>query len=235
MRHTFQTRPLYMQVRDEIVDRIRGKAWPTGEALPNEFALAEEFGVSQGTVRKALSVLERDRLVRRVQGRGTFATPVDPSEIASRFYRLRNLDGDAKCVEKSLEIAPPAECERERLKMKPGQNVIRITRLRLMGDRPVIKEICILPQHIFPSLAERKNFDVLLISCFEESGIIAHSATEHIMATVADKELAEELHMDCGAPILKTVRVVYDADEKPFELRVRYCNLGDAYYEAELS
>lgn len=234
MPHAFQTRPLYMQVRDEIVDRIKDKAWPTGEALPNEFALAEEFGVSQGTVRKALSVLERDRLVRRIQGRGTFATPVDPGEIASRFYRLRNLDGEARGVEQSLEIVPPAECERERLRLKPGQNVIRITRLRLVGDRPVIKEICLLPQHVFPHLAERKDLDVLLISCFEESGIIAHSATEHIMATVADENLAEELKVACGAPILKTIRVVYDADEQPFELRIRYCSLGDAYYEAKL-
>ncbi len=74
MPHRFQTRPLYLQVRDAMLEKVRSREWPLGSQLPNEQQLAQEMGVSHGTVRKALAVLEHEHLVRREQGRGTFVT-----------------------------------------------------------------------------------------------------------------------------------------------------------------
>ena len=65
-------RPLYVQVMEIISKRIEKGEWGPGEVLPAEPKFAEELGVSQGTVRKALDNIARKKIVVRRQGRGTF-------------------------------------------------------------------------------------------------------------------------------------------------------------------
>ena len=64
--------PLYRQTRDLMIRRIADGDWEPGQRLPSEWDLADEFGVSQGTVRKALNDLADENMVLRHQGRGTF-------------------------------------------------------------------------------------------------------------------------------------------------------------------
>jgi GntR family transcriptional regulator len=68
----FMNRPLYLQLRDALAERIAQGEWRPGSAIPNESDLAREFGVSAGTMRKALDLMEAERLLTRRQGRGTF-------------------------------------------------------------------------------------------------------------------------------------------------------------------
>jgi Bacterial regulatory proteins, gntR family len=63
-------RPLYLQVRDVIIERIGKGEWKPGSALPNEGDLARQFGLSTGTLRKALDHLEAERVLTRRQGCG---------------------------------------------------------------------------------------------------------------------------------------------------------------------
>jgi GntR family transcriptional regulator of arabinose operon len=53
-------------------ERIRGGGFALGAPLPTERKLAEQFGISRGTVRRALRLLQREHLIVRQQGRGTF-------------------------------------------------------------------------------------------------------------------------------------------------------------------
>ena len=71
------TRPIYLQLRDALAERIASGEWKPGSAIPNEGDLAREFGVSAGTMRKALSLLEDEHLITRRQGRGTYVN--DPA------------------------------------------------------------------------------------------------------------------------------------------------------------
>ena len=59
--------PLYQQVRRMLVDRLASGDWSPGELLPSETALAQLYGVSQGTIRKALDTMAAERLVVRHQ------------------------------------------------------------------------------------------------------------------------------------------------------------------------
>src|SRR5262249_5221027 len=65
-------RPLYAQVKELLIARLVRGEWRPGGVLPSEFSLAATFGVSQGTVRKALDEMAAQNLVVRRQGRGTF-------------------------------------------------------------------------------------------------------------------------------------------------------------------
>jgi len=66
-------RPLWRQLADLLRDRIdRGELAGRLEA---EMTLAEHYGVSRDTVRRALATLARDGLIRSTRGRGTFVVP----------------------------------------------------------------------------------------------------------------------------------------------------------------
>ena len=67
--------PLYEQIKSKLIARIASGEWPTEAVLPSEWDLADEFGVSQGTVRKAVSELTALGWLYRQQGRGTFVAP----------------------------------------------------------------------------------------------------------------------------------------------------------------
>lgn len=80
--------PLYRQVRDLLVKPIVDGVWKPGEVLPNEFDIAADLGVSQGTVRKALDELEAEKFVLRRQGKGTFVAYHDEARILFQFFKL---------------------------------------------------------------------------------------------------------------------------------------------------
>src|SRR5664279_3264220 len=65
-------RPLYLQIKALLEKSLEAREWRPGEAIPSEIDLATRFGVSQGTVRKAIDALALDNLVVRRQGKGTF-------------------------------------------------------------------------------------------------------------------------------------------------------------------
>ena len=66
--------PLWQQLADVLRGKIESGELPAGRVIPSEATLSQEYGLSRGTVVKALDALERDGLVRRVQGRGTFVS-----------------------------------------------------------------------------------------------------------------------------------------------------------------
>ena len=80
MPERFSIQPLYLQLRDALAERIASGEWKSGDIIPNEVDLARELGVSQGTVRRSLDLLESEHVVTRRQGRGTFVN--DPGSQA---------------------------------------------------------------------------------------------------------------------------------------------------------
>ena len=80
--------PLYQQVAEYIKQLIVERRWQPGEMLPSEFKLADEFNVSQGTVRKALTLLTDTKIVTRRQGVGTFVSEHTAQDALFRFFPL---------------------------------------------------------------------------------------------------------------------------------------------------
>lgn len=78
--------PLYEQVKKDILRRIIAGDWSPGSFLPNEFALAEQYGVSQGTLRKALNELTAEKYLVRYQGKGTAVAVVEDDTALFPFF-----------------------------------------------------------------------------------------------------------------------------------------------------
>jgi len=234
----FSRKPLFVQVRDALLERISQGEWRPGMALPNEIELARAMGVSAGTVRKALDALETDHVVSRRQGRGTFVNDPTSAEFAFRFHRLRTaagglLGGDFSDVEVSQGTAD--ETERRRLQLAAGDRVFRIQRTRRVVDRAFMLEFSSLPEAVFPGLLERSSSPHLVRDAAPLYAIILSRAQEQVSPTAATGEIAAKLGVSAGTPVLVLDRVICSSEGAPVEWRLAYCDLGDGYYQADLA
>src|SRR5688572_24181077 len=147
------TKPIYQQLRDLLAERIAKGEWKPGIIIPNEGDLAREFGVSAGTMRKALSLLENEHLITRRQGRGTFVNDPVAEGVADRFCNIRGAGGKpvvgrVEAAEVTQTVASAAEVQR--LQLGSGDQVWRIRRVRYDGDSALMYEEASLPVALFP-------------------------------------------------------------------------------------
>jgi GntR family transcriptional regulator len=233
----FSTRPLYLQVKDMLVQRIVAGAWKPGAAIPNEIELSRELGISVGTVRKALDEMESERLISRRQGRGTFVIDQSSDECAIRFSNIRDPDGLRIAGEiGSCEIVPASanETEARLLQLRSGEPVFRLHRVRVHDDHPFMVEESTMPQGRFPGLAQESEISPSIVVLAHSYGILLARASEKISVTTAEGSVADELKVAKGTPLLKLDCVVFAIDGRPIECHTSRCHLRDNYYMTEI-
>ena len=233
----FSTRPLYLQVKDMLVQRIVTGVWKPGAAIPNEIELSRELGISVGTVRKALDEMEGEHLISRRQGRGTFVIDQTSDECAVRFSNIHSPEGIRIAGEvKSFEIVPATAnaTEARILQLRNGDAVLRLRCVRLHDGQPLMVEESTVPQSRFPGLAQETEFSPNFVVLAQRYGVLLARAQERISVESADSETAGVLKVDKGTPLLKLDSVVYSIDGLPIEWRVARCNLRDNYYMTDI-
>src|SRR4051812_19832486 len=77
-------RPKHERLREYLVGELAARRLKPGDALPTELELASTLMISRSTVRQALAALDRDGLIRRVQGKGTFVSDEPPERVEPR-------------------------------------------------------------------------------------------------------------------------------------------------------
>ncbi|MBU2533400.1 MAG: GntR family transcriptional regulator [Alphaproteobacteria bacterium] len=230
--------PLYVQARTLILERIEAGTYGPGKVLPSEFALADELGISQGTVRKALDTLVADRFLVRRQGRGTFVADHTPADVLFRFFKFYTRDGErvlpsSRDTRVRHRIANASECAR--LQLECGSRIISITRTRLHGRTPVIREKIALPAETFPGLGANGTVPNTLYDLFQHQyGITVTHASERIEPAAASARDAAHLGLAAGSPLLRIDRLTFGLGKQPIEWRVSLCHLKGVYYLSEL-
>lgn len=235
---TFSTRPLYLQVRDALVERIVEGQWKPGAPIPNEIELAKEMNVSQGTLRRALCEMEDERLVSRRQGRGTYVNDQSSEQLSIRFSNIRSpdgrrLSGTIKTLAVETDTASPGE--QTLLRIRAPETVIRSRRLRIRGGRPFLYERAVWPERLFPGLANAATRPERVSSLCQLYGVLIGHAQEKVLHGLPDADAAEALGIDPEFPVMKLERAILTSDDRCVEARVAYCNFADEYYSAEIN
>lgn len=233
--------PLYKQIKRLILQALEAAEWQPGQIIPCELELASRFGVSQGTVRKAIDELAAENLLVRRQGKGTFVASHRDPRAAFRFLRLKAQDGQT-----ILRSREPLACGLVKageelvnaLGLETGDPVVSLRRRLRFDDKPVVVEDVYLPGDIFSGLDLEmlKAWEGSLYGLFETRfGVRMIRAEEKIRAVAADETAAGLLEVAAGTPLLLVERVAFSYGGKPVEWRRGLYSTAEHYYANELN
>lgn len=230
--------PLYKRVKSLLVARIADGRWQPGQLIPNEFQLADELNVSQGTVRKALHEMTADNLLVRKQGRGTFVARHDDERVLFQFFKLTADDGQRDFPDStvlSLQAAEAGPQAATMLDIATDAPVWRLLRKRTLGGKPIIIEEITLPAAVFPDLDRLEVIPNNVYGLYSARyGVTVSRAIEKLKAIAADAIAAR--HLDCpfGMPLLQVDRLAHGLDNRPVEWRLSRCLTEDHHYISDL-
>jgi GntR family transcriptional regulator len=232
-------RALYLQVRDALAERIASGAWKPGTPVANEGDLARELGVSAGTVRKALELMETQRLITRRQGRGTFVSDQASDDLAARFCRFRGADGErlfmlARVVVTDIKEGVSSEDERRRLNLAPGEPVYRMQRVRRYRGQTFMVKHAVVPAALFPGLPGRREIAANITLLAQAFGILVGKGEERLSLRPAPEDVAGALGVAQGTTVMHLERVVRALDGPPLEWSRAHCHVPGGHYLAEL-
>ena len=231
----FFIRPLYLQLRDALAERIATGEWKVGRTLPSEIHLARELNVSPGTLRKSLDLLERDHLIIRRRGRGTYVNnPTAPTELA-RFTKVRASNGDPVLGELlSVELVRRAASEREKtlLLLPQDADVCALRRLRSYQGNPLLVEHVLLPNALFSDVSDAEWGSCWLTEIAPRHGVLLGSATEKLTPAVASAGACQALRIPQGSAIFILERLITTLDGRPAQWRRAECVSSGLHYEA---
>lgn len=232
-------RPLYLQVREELVRHIADGRWLQGMALPSEVELARELRVSQGTVRKALDSLTADSVLVRRQGRGTFIAEFEESRIF-HFFRLHPDKGGERIPPQSeilgRSVGRTTLKERAELELEPASRVVRLERVRRLDGATIVREEISLPVDLFADFAELADIPNNLYHFYSRRyGITVSRSHERLKAIEASADDARDLSCPEGYPLLHVERTAYDIHRRPVEYRNSYCLTRHVHYATDVA
>jgi GntR family transcriptional regulator len=193
--------PLYLQVKENLLQKIDAGTWGEESLIPTESELCEEYGVSKITVREAVRILVKDGRLSRKAGKGTFVTKPKIEQKLNRFFSFTKwaLENGLQPASRILRVEAVA-CDRHiarHLGIKEGEQVRRIERLRLGNGEPLTLEVIWVPCRLCPDLHLHDLANVPLNDILQnEYGIPLIRATESIEAATADEYLARQLAID---------------------------------------
>ena len=233
--------PLYRQIKALITQALEAGEWRPGQVIPSEQELAVRFGVSQGTVRKAIDEMAAENLLVRKQGKGTYVASHNDPRALFRFLRLVPLDGDL-----SHPTSVPLDCWRAKagqeasrmLAIEPGAPIIIVRRLLQFALKPVVIDEIYLSGETFQGLTAEvvQSWNGSLYSLFETRfGLRMIRAQERIRAVAADRNASEALKVAEGTPLLSVERVTYTYGDKPVEWRRGLYSTAEHFYLNELN
>lgn len=223
--------PLYHQLQHAMRTAIESGRWAPGQRLPGERELMRQYGVSRTTVREALEALERDGLVVRQQGRGTF---VAPRPLIATLARLQGFTEELQALGRPVGVtvlhagpvpAPPEAAEA--LQLEPGARVVEISRVVTLDGQPLFTdESFLLPGPGRLVLAAEPGQTIY--AALEAVGFKPATGEQTIEAAPATRREAQHLGIRPGEPVLLIRRVTRMADGAPLEYR-RVAYRGDRY------
>jgi GntR family transcriptional regulator len=229
--------PLYLQLKRWIEDAIKHGQINPGDALPSERDLAIRADVSRVTVRKAVQHLVHDGILVQRHGSGTFVAP-QAQRVEQSLSQLtsftedmarRGMDVHSQWLDRGLYAPSPEETMV--LGLGAGEQVARVSRLRLSGDMPLAIERASLSQSLLPDPAKLGDS---LYRHLEQFGNRPVRAIQRIRAANIAEDDAHLLEVPVGSAGLHIERISYLGSGRVIEF-TRSIYRGDTYdFVAEL-
>jgi GntR family transcriptional regulator len=231
--------PLYKEVKRRLTDSLGAGEWKPGEAIPPEPRLAQRFGVSIGTLRKAIDELVAENVLLRQQGRGTFVATHRGEGMRFRFFSIIGHDGSQRYPEVRMEsfrrgrAADPAA---RALALEPKSPAVQFRNSLWIGGSPVGVDDITVPAALFPGMtaARLRERDNTVYHLYEHGfGVSVMRIAETLRAVAAPADVATVLQLPEGAPLLLVRRIAFTLDDRPVEFRLSWIDTARHEYRRD--
>jgi GntR family transcriptional regulator len=232
--------PYYYQLRQLLERAVTDGSLAAGRQIPTEAGLCERFDVSRTVVRQALSDLEREGLVTRIKGKGTFVSGPKVTEhviqTLTSFHEDRTAHGERlETKVLRLELEPVSPHVAEVLGLPETEQIVLLERLRFVNGEPLVVTTAHMPYALCAPILELDMTQRSLFETFERDlGFTLQRGTRAIEARLASREIAEHLEIQQGAPVLVLSGVTYVDDGRPIEYFVGLHRGDRSRFEVEL-
>jgi len=214
--------PLYYQLAELIREQIRSGELRSGDQLPSERELSEQAAISRMTVRQAVAYLAHEGTLEVKPGVGTFVT--EPKLTHDLLHLLGFTEGTirqggvvtSRVLEQAVVI-PPAHIAAG-LALKAGETAIKIVRLRLSGETPLLLEMTFLPTALCPGLEYENLATNSLYRLLEDHyGLPLKRTKQTLEATMANEYEAHLFGVEPGTAMILLEGVTYLDQDRPVE------------------
>ena len=208
-------------VAEVLRTRITRGEYPIGASLPTEITLCEEFKVSRGPVRQALSTLKNEGLIQLARGKPAVVRSRDVRQTLDTFtpftqWAQRN---GRKAGSRTLEVArrrakEPAAIA---LGLSTEDFVVDVVRVRLLDGEPTMLERSTYVESVGAMLFEFDTDSGSMTDYLASKGV-SFASMEHVLDAVAATPVdAASLGVDRGSPLLRELRTSRDERGSAFE------------------
>jgi GntR family transcriptional regulator len=229
---------LHHQIKEDLALHLRSDRFAPGRALPSESVLCAHYGVSRGTLRRAIADLVADGHLERYRGRGTFVCRSKLESGVVGAYNRFHLVGpplDAACRILLLQRIRASSDVGAMLHVQTGTSLWMLERVRFTEGTPVGLQTSFLPYQLCQGLAQQNLSQLHLIDVLRDAyGVHLGSAIEYVEPTVADGYAARHLGVRLRTPLFQIERTTCTVGGVVAEYR-RGVLRGDIYrYRIEL-
>ncbi|MBC8585294.1 GntR family transcriptional regulator [Youxingia wuxianensis] len=210
--------PMYLQLRETILEKIKSGVYLPGQAIPSEREMASFYGVNRMTVKHAVSTLVEEGLLYRIHGSGTFVKAV-PGKIdvgAGGFgglsigIRAAGMIPQSKVLylhrqPASPEIAALFSCD-------PQEMFYHLGRVRQADSHPFSVQYAVFPAAYFPGALEIDFSKASLYEFMGQMGRAPVAFKDSVQAVAACPKLAKLLELSPGQIVFQCDYLSYDKD-----------------------
>lgn len=212
--------PLYKKIEEAIYQEIASGNWSPGQRALTEEELAKKFKVSRMTARHALVELEREGVLVRFRGLGTYVAQnkirrtLDKLLPFSAMLRGYGMEPGVKTYR--FTVLPVDNFLAKTLNIQPQELIIKSEQLQLGDQFPISVLELHMPQALCPGITamdfERSDYYEFLE---EQYGIVIKYADTTIEAVAASDDQADKLQVNRGFPLLQLCRLSHDQRSRP--------------------
>ncbi|WP_286174394.1 GntR family transcriptional regulator [Pseudomonas sp. ISL-88] len=200
----------YERIANEMRTRIKSNRYAIDQPIPDELTLAEEFGCSRMTMKRALDTLAAEGLLFRKRGHGTFIIQSAMQDehvhvVSNEILGLSNLlkDKDVKSRVIRFEVQFPSQEVAAHLAINEKTPVYYVVRLRIVEGEPYVLEKTYMPASLIPGI----NDEVLNHSIYDHitNGLHLKIAGTHRKIRACKSDQMDQQYLGCQSddPILE--------------------------------
>lgn len=212
------SRTLAVQLRDRIADLIRDEGLKPGDKLPTEAQLTQRFKISRPALREALKLLEQDDVIYVEHGRGRFVSALSAVQVDRPITVFESVTDMVRhygyhTVNKVLSISDVTPDKRvaESLRLDFAERVIRIERIRLHDDEPILYCIDYLPRSLIASRLYDIDWGGSLMAFLEERGNRPRMSAASVSAVMLPDDVIDRHGLQDFGPALLITETCFNA------------------------